>query len=140
MSQSVLAIDYGEKRIGVARASMIARLPEPLVTLDNNEQLLTELQKLIDSEDVSTVVVGLPRSLEGVDTDQTKKTREFIEQIHELGVEVVEQDEAVTSERAISELHQQKKDFDKSDVDQLAAVYILEDYLIERKEEEEHGY
>ena len=131
MSESILAIDYGDKRVGIARAGTIARLPEPLITLENNAKLLDRIQQLIDEEDVSVVVVGLPRSLEGVDTDQTRKTREFIEQLRALSVEVVEQDEAVTSENALSELHQSRKDFDKSEVDQLAAVYILQDYLTE---------
>ncbi len=134
MSQSILAIDYGDKRVGVARAGTIARLPEPLTTLENNPKLLDAIQQLIDEEEVSVVVVGLPRSLEGADTDQTRKTRDFIEQLRGLAVEVVEQDEAVTSENALSELHQSKRDFDKSEVDQLAAVYILQDYLTDREE------
>ncbi len=129
MSQSVIAIDYGNKRVGIARASVVARLPETLVTLENNSNLMSSIQNIIDKEDVSVVVVGLPRSLEGSDTEQTKKTRNFIEQLRELAVEVVEQDEAVTSEHAISELQQSKNKFVKSDVDQLAALYILEDYF-----------
>jgi putative Holliday junction resolvase len=133
MSQSILAIDYGDSRVGVARASTIARLPEPLVTLSNDEHLFDRIQQIVDEEEVSVVVVGLPRSLEGVDTDQTKKTRTFIERLRELAVEVIEQDEAVTSEHAITELHQSKKHFDKSEVDQLAAVYILQDYLTEQE-------
>lgn len=135
MSQSVIAIDYGTKRVGIARASVVARLPETLVTLENNSDLLKEIQNIIDEEDVSVVVVGLPRSLEGVDTQQTKKTRDFIEKLRELAVEVVEQDEAVTSEHALNELHQLKKEFVKSDVDQLAALYILEDYFSELGDE-----
>lgn len=129
MSQSVIAIDYGNKRVGIARASVVARLPETLVTLENNSNLMSSIQNIIDKEDVSVVVVGLPRSLEGSDTEQTKKTRNFIEQLRELAVEVVEQDEAVTSEHALSELQQSKNKFVKSDVDQLAALYILEDYF-----------
>lgn len=135
MSVAVLAIDYGEKRVGVARASVIARLPEPLVTLENNSKLLSEIKKLAEEQNATTLVVGLPRSLEGVDTEQTMKVRDFIDQLHQEGFSVVAQDEAVTSEYAKSELLSTKKAFGKSDIDQLAAVYILQDYLNELGDE-----
>jgi len=137
MSPSILAIDYGEKRVGVARASVIARLPEPLTTLNNTDNLLNDIKDLAYEHEATTIVVGLPRSLEGVDTEQTRKVRGFIDQLHEFGFEVVAQDEAVTSEFAKSELLSTKKAFAKSDIDQLAAVYILQDYLDET--EQNHG-
>ena len=133
MSTTVLGIDYGEKRIGVARASRVARLPEQLTTLTNTKDIISEIKKIAQEEDATTLVVGLPRSLEGVDTQQTKKTRLFMEQLREAGFVVVEQDEAVTSEHALTELQQTNRDFNKSDVDSLAAVYILEDYLHEEE-------
>lgn len=133
MSTAVLGIDYGEKRIGVARAGRVAKLPEPLTTLTNSDRIIDEIKKLAQEEDATTLVVGLPRSLEGVDTEQTKKTRIFMEQLREAGFVVIEQDEAVTSEHALSELQQTNKNFDKSDVDALAAVYILQDYLHEEE-------
>ncbi|MBP9132291.1 Holliday junction resolvase RuvX [Candidatus Saccharibacteria bacterium] len=133
MSTAVLGIDYGEKRIGIARASRVARLPEPLLTITNSGDVTTKIKQLASEEDATTLVVGLPRSLEGVDTEQTKKTRLFMEELREAGFVVVEQDEAVTSEHAISELQQTNKHFAKGDVDSLAAVYILEDYLQEEE-------
>ncbi|MBP6041623.1 Holliday junction resolvase RuvX [Candidatus Saccharibacteria bacterium] len=133
MSTAVLGIDYGEKRIGVARAGRIARLPEPLTTIINSGDITAKIKKLASEEDATTLVVGLPRSLEGADTQQTKKTRVFMEDLREAGFVVIEQDEAVTSENAISELQQTNKHFAKADVDALAAVYILQDYLHEQE-------
>ena len=133
MSTAVLGIDYGEKRIGVARAGRIARLPEPLTTIINSGDITAKIKKLASEEDATTLVVGLPRSLEGADTQQTKKTRVFMEDLREAGFVVIEQDEAVTSENAISDLQQTNKHFAKADVDALAAVYILQDYLHEQE-------
>jgi putative Holliday junction resolvase len=133
MSTAVLGIDYGERRIGVARAGRIARLPEPLTTIINSGDVTAKIRKLASEEDATTLVVGLPRSLEGADTQQTKKTRVFMEDLREAGFVVIEQDEAVTSENAISELQQTNKHFAKADVDALAAVYILQDYLHEQE-------
>ena len=62
---SILALDVGDKRVGVARASLIARLPEPLVTLKRGEQFFAELERIIDQEAVTGIVVGLPRGLNG---------------------------------------------------------------------------
>ena len=75
MSTAVLGIDYGEKRIGIARASRVARLPEPLLTITNSGDVTTKIKQLASEEDATTLVVGLPRSLEGVDTEQTIDSR-----------------------------------------------------------------
>ena len=108
-------------------------MPEPLTTIINSGDITAKIKKLASEEDATTLVVGLPRSLEGADTQQTKKTRVFMEDLREAGFVVIEQDEAVTSENAISELQQTNKHFAKADVDALAAVYILQDYLHEQE-------
>ncbi|MDB5164304.1 MAG: putative Holliday junction resolvase [Candidatus Saccharibacteria bacterium] len=130
VSSSIIALDVGERRIGVARASLIARLPEPLTTLERGESSLQDIKRLVDEQAAEAVVVGLPRGLQGQDTQQTMTTQAFIAMlIATLAVPVHTQDEAVTSVKAEAELVGRKVPYNKGDVDALAATYILEDYL-----------
>lgn len=129
-----MALDVGAARIGVAVASAEARLAHPHTTLAASDSLLEEIQTLCVTEHVGIIVVGLPRGLDGQETAQTTYARQFADQLVErLGssVQVALQDEALTSKQAIAELTAAKKQFARSDVDALAAVYILEDYLRE---------
>lgn len=129
---SILALDVGNKRIGIAVTDTVARMPRPLITLENNDQFMTELQKIVDNEQIDTLVVGLPRDLNGNETDQTRTTQAFISQLQAVfAIPVVMQDEALTSQKAEQELESSGKTFSKGDVDALAACYILQDYLIE---------
>lgn len=126
----ILALDVGTVRIGVARASSLVRLPEPLTTLTNDKDVWPTLRELCEQHNVGVLVVGLPRGLEGQDTAQTAAIREFVDQLsHEIKLPIVLQDEAVTSVQAEQELTQRGKPFSKGDIDALAATYILEDYL-----------
>lgn len=124
---SMIALDVGERRIGVAIANMASRLPRPLTTLQNDHTTLAEIKKIVSTESVEQVVVGLPRNLSGDDTDQTRYVREFAQSLE--GISVKFQDEALTSKKAESELRSRGKPYEKSDIDALAATYILEDYL-----------
>ena len=127
---NLLALDVGGQRIGVAYASGIARLARPLKTISNDVSVWSELAALVKSEQIGTVVVGLPRNLSGEDTEQTRVARDFaVQLVQQMQVEVVLQDEALTSVKAESELKRRGKAFSKGEVDALAATYILEDYL-----------
>lgn len=127
---TIVALDVGMARVGVAVASTIARLPRPLVTLPNDETLWDTLLKLLAEEQATTVVVGLPRNLSGQDTEQTKFSRAFAQELDaRYDGAVALQDEAMTSVKAERELRERKKTYEKSDIDSLAATYILEDYI-----------
>lgn len=127
---SILALDVGEKRIGIALANSIARIASPLVTLPNDDNFTDSLSKIVETNSVGTLVVGLPRSLDGGVTAQTVYAQEFANELQKrLHLPVIMQDEAVTSAKAESELSSRRKGFTKEDIDMLSAVYILEDYL-----------
>lgn len=131
---NILALDVGQARVGVAIAGNLARLPRPLATLNADEKLLDSIAGLVESEDVSEVVVGLPRNLSGHDTEQTRRTRDFAQQLKtRLSVPVKLQDEALTSKKAQAELRDYKRVRPEITLDSLAAVYILEDYLAGHK-------
>jgi putative Holliday junction resolvase len=122
-----LGIDYGIKRIGLAIAADDVRLARPLATVTAAELVAT-----IEHEGPFTsVVVGLPRSLDGQETAQTLAVRRFTDDIlwRKLRIEPVFQDEAGTSSVAEDRLKESGKPYAKSDIDAEAAAIILQDYL-----------
>jgi putative Holliday junction resolvase len=127
---TILALDVGTVRIGVARASTIARLASPLTTLANDAAFAASLSKLIDDESAVKLIVGLPRNLSGEDTPQTQYVRDFMTSLEDdIKLPIAWQDEALTSNKAEHELQARGKLYTKGDIDALAATYILEDYL-----------
>ena len=93
----ILALDVGEKRIGMAIASLIARLPRALKTLNQSAGAVNEIADFIKKENVVRLVVGLPRSLSGNDSAQTKYARQFADKLRDATkLEVIMQDEALT--------------------------------------------
>jgi putative holliday junction resolvase len=129
--QYILALDYGNARIGIAIASTIARLPRPLTTIANRPEMFTDIAKLVAQESVGLVVVGLPRTLDGGYSQQTHAAEGFA---HDLatqlpGVLVELADETLTSVDAEAAL--KGKQHDKGAIDAMAATFILERYLSE---------
>lgn len=131
---TVLALDVGERRIGVARANMIARLPEPLTTVPNDEGILTVIQTLVKDNKAGQLVVGRPRNQQGEETNQTRAVEAFVAKLEAvLDIPIAWQDESVTSVKAEAELQQRGGVTSKGDIDALAATYILDDYLSEQQ-------
>lgn len=127
-----MAVDVGTKRIGVALAHYIARLPRPLTTLHSSDQSITELLALAEKEGVRELVVGLPRSIDGSSSEQTRYSEAFAEQLRAattIPVHLV--DETLTSVQAEAAL--KGTQYDKADVDALAACFILERFLEEHQ-------
>ena len=127
---SVLALDVGERRIGVALANSVSRLPGPLTTLINEGDIAEAIKQLVAEHQAAAIVVGLPRGLQGQETAQTQIVRQFGERLGPVvGVPLYWQDEAVTSHQAEKELKARGKPYEKADIDALSATYILEDFL-----------
>jgi putative Holliday junction resolvase len=132
MSSTIIALDIGGRRIGVARAHTSVNIASPLTTLLNDDQIIPNLQRLIAEHDVSAIVVGLPRGLQGQHTEQTHTVEAFVLAIKQsIELPIYWQDEAVTSKQAEAELQARRKPYTKGDIDALAATYILEDFLRE---------
>jgi putative Holliday junction resolvase len=132
----ILALDVGEKRIGVARANTLARLASPLTTIRHTPAVIDDIQKLIAAEGATTLVLGLPRGLDGQETAQTARIQAFGNELQtRLGLPLHWQDEAVTSRKAEAELEARGKPYQKGDIDALSATYILEDFLHDHLED-----
>lgn len=125
---AVVGLDVGDKRIGVAVVNLIARLPRPVTILQNNDQIFDEINRIAKDESTSKIVVGIPRNLEGQETQQSAKIRQFAEQLKQkTSLEVVFADESLSSKRAEAMLKDQGKPI--SELDALAACFILEEFL-----------
>ena len=133
--RSILGLDVGAKRVGVSIASLAARLPRPLTTLNWDDYFYEDLNKIIVREAVSALVIGLPRGLEGQQTTQTYAIHTFTEELREhIELPIHMQDEALTSRQAKEELEARGKSYKKADIDALAATYILQDFLNDNPE------
>ena len=131
---TVLALDVGAKRIGVALARHDVPMAKPLTTLAHTDTIFTDIAGLIQESHATVVVVGYPRGLEGQATEQTKTIEAFVEELKShVDTRIEWQDETLTSVKAEAELAARHKGgmYNKSDVDALAATYILEDYITE---------
>jgi putative Holliday junction resolvase len=124
---NLLGLDIGERRIGVARVNLVAKLPEALVTLPNNASFLEQLKQLIKQHQIDGLVVGLPRNLSGEETAQSQTIRDFCTQnLTVLQLPIIWQDETLSSVAAEADAKGNKS---KIGLDALAAKVILEDYL-----------
>lgn len=135
-SKNLMALDVGDRRIGIAVASAITKLPRPLNTIFNDQNSISAIQKIIKNEEIGLVVVGLPRDMSGQETQQTKSVLSFGQALEaKINLPIHWQDEALTSQKAKEELSDRGVRYNKEHVDALAATYILNDFLLENGEE-----
>ncbi|HUC95682.1 MAG TPA: Holliday junction resolvase RuvX [Candidatus Saccharimonadia bacterium] len=127
---NILCLDIGKSRIGVAIADSSVKLPRPLKTIYNQTDVLDRIEQLILENDVKVLVLGLPRSLDAQETNQTKYVRDFQKKLsRRISLPIHLEDEALSSVRAKEDLEKSKKPFSKEDIDALAACFILEDFI-----------
>lgn len=129
-SRQIMALDYGDVRVGVALADENIKIAIPYGTIDNSDRLLAEILKLVLDNNIVKIVVGYPRNQSGEPTAQTAKVEHFFEKLQAVfDGETVFKDESLTSVLAEERLKSYKKPYAKGDIDAHAATIILEDYL-----------
>ena len=128
-ARSLLALDVGEARIGVAVADTAVRIAIPLITIEVDGNELKKIAELIIKENTDTVVIGYPRNQSGEATKQTAFVEEFAGHLEDMVVQVVFQDESLTSVLAEQRLKEGGRPYTKADIDSEAAAIILQDYL-----------
>ncbi len=130
----LMALDLGDARIGIALSDPTRTLAAGLETYvrKNYSYDLLYVGKLVSLHNVKKIVVGLPLNMDGTDSAQTIKTREFVNKLKELvSVEVELFDERLTSFEAEELLKSRKvpvKDR-KMLLDKISATIILQDYI-----------
>jgi putative Holliday junction resolvase len=128
----ILALDIGTKRIGVAISDPLGITAKPLNYIPNDELVFEKIKSLIEKENVSTVVIGLPITLKGLHGQQVEYTNEFAEKLKSRipTLNIVFIDERFTTSLAEKQLLQTKKKKNmKEYIDSLSAVFILQTYL-----------
>lgn len=136
--RSLLAIDFGLRRMGVAAASFFTATATALQTVpaQTGAPDWRQLDKLVAEWGPDLLVLGLPRNTDGTDSDMTQAVRSFadtLKQRYQLPVEFV--DERYTSAEAESLLREQRrqglrnKKLTKEDVDAMAACLIAESWI-----------
>lgn len=124
--QEYIGVDVGSVRVGLARGSGLARLAEPVKVVPAADALKA-IKDLVSINNTDAIVVGLPRNLNGKDTQQTQSVRAWVKQIMpQLDLPFYWQDEALTTQTATES---------GSGNDAQAASVILQDFLDTPKEE-----
>lgn len=125
----VLALDYGSARCGCAVSDPTGTIVTPIepVLRPGTRRGLLSLAQLVHDRSVERVVVGLPLSLRGSDTEQTRETREFAEHLaRRLGGDVPVE---MHDERFTTRLAQRMEGPFSASEDSRAAAHILESWL-----------
>ncbi|WP_257659236.1 Holliday junction resolvase RuvX [Parapedobacter lycopersici] len=133
----ILAFDYGTKRVGLAVTDPLQLIATALDTV-HAKDVLDYVKAYLAREEVSTFVVGEPRRLDGTESESAQHVRGFIRSLQRtfpaIPVETV--DERFTSKMASTSIAQsgiaKKKRQDKSLIDRVSAVLILQSYLERR--------
>jgi len=131
---SILAIDYGKKRIGLAVSSTytIATPLEPISADILSETMLAKISEIIKEYAVGKIVLGLPLNMNGTESEMTKEVRSFASVIEKkLQIKVDFADERLTSRDAESKLALSEKNWRKrkKKIDSASACLILQNYL-----------
>ena len=93
----LLALDVGEKRIGVAQADMAVPIAVPYTTIEVDGSEIRQILELIIEGEIEVLVVGYPRNQSGEITAQTAYVEEFTKQLADAPCKIVYQDESLTS-------------------------------------------
>jgi putative holliday junction resolvase len=130
----ILAIDYGTKRVGLAVTDPYKLIASTLETV-HSKDVIQYLKNYTTKEEVECFVVGLPKRLDGSDSDSTKQIEIFVNSLRKNfpNVPIERVDERFTSliaTRALLEMGLKKKDRAKKEhIDQVSAVLILQTYM-----------
>ena len=132
----ILAIDYGQKRLGIAISDPLGIIAEPKPWVPNSPKVFENLLHLIEENEIKEIVVGLPITLKGSSSAMTEEVEKFIKNLTEkVSVPVFSQDERLStmeSEKMLISADVSRKK--RKDLrDSMAASIILQDYLERKK-------
>ena len=132
--KTVISIDYGQKKLGLAISSPDHHLPMPLklISEESDKKKLSQITEVIKDYKVCAIVVGLPINMDGTKSDQTIIVEKFVEKLaNRTNLAIFMQDERLTSKAADNLLKRfglKRKDRNSQD-DLAAASLILETTL-----------
>ena len=128
-----LCLDVGEKRIGVAVTDPLNVTAQGVETIPNEgfKKVLARVAALCERYETKTIVIGLPRNMDGSEGFQAERSRAFAQKLSARGYDIRFQDERMTTKLARDVLIQGdvRRERRKESIDMLAATYILETWL-----------
>ena len=130
----ILAIDHGSKRIGIAVSDELKMIAQPLefIPAEPFADFLARLEELIRDKEVESILVGLPRNMDGSYGPAASKVHDFVAALKSaVAVPIKTWDERLTSAQANRLLIQGnvRRDKRKQKVDAMAAAILLQSYL-----------
>lgn len=120
--KNILAIDYGERFLGLAVRTAKTTIPIPLKVIDSKKEIIKKL--LIDcikEYNINEIVIGYPIGLNNSENRMTNLVNDFIEDINEFNIPIFKIDERLSSKLF--------KSNSKDRIDDLSALEILESYI-----------
>jgi len=132
--KTVIAIDYGSRRIGLAKSDPLGVIASALQTLEvrSDEKAVKAMEKIIHEYQPTALVIGYPLLASGDRSDKCDEVDHFVEKLKRVfSGPIFKVDEHASSVEASSVIHAHGKRIgkDKKRVDRLAAVIILQRYL-----------
>ena len=133
MNERIVALDVGDRRIGIAVSDPLGVTAQPIETYTRigygpDSRHIAEIARRYETD---RILCGLPRNMDGTQGFQVEKVKEFAAKLEELGLVVEYYDERMTTmlaENALLEANMRREDRKKK-VDMVAAVVILQSYL-----------
>ena len=139
MYKKYIALDIGDVRIGVAKSDIMGIVPTPLEVINRKKvKSVQRIKELCEQENTKSLVVGIPKSLDGTEKRQAEKVREYIEKLKKNieGLEIYEVDERLTTvsaDRMLNEANKKGALEKRKVVDKIAAAIILQTFLDTKK-------
>ena len=130
----ILALDIGEKRIGLSISDEMGIYGHPLQTLifKGINSLIESLKDIIESKKIAELVIGIPYTLKGTLSEKTEEVLKIKQKISDqINIPIHEIDERFTTKMAEQTLKivGKKPSKNRDIIDQIAAVHILQTYL-----------
>jgi putative Holliday junction resolvase len=133
MMTRALGIDHGDARLGLALSDELGMLAHPLETLAAGPKALPRIQQILREKAVETIVLGLPKNMDGSKGAAAQKVEAFAQTLREAApnVRLVLWDERMSTLGAQRQLHEAGRDAksSKAVIDQVAAQIILQSWL-----------
>ncbi len=117
-----LGVDYGERKVGLAKAESETKIATPFLTLENDSGLIGQLVGIVEVESIEQIVIGLPVSFDGKEHEFAKKVREFGQQLKQAARKPVVFENEILSSK-IAAAHSANHN------DESAAALILQSFL-----------
>lgn len=133
----ILGLDVGDKTIGVALSDPMLIAAQPYETIKRTKAKfdLNRIEEIVNENDVSLIVVGLPKNMNNTMGPQSMKVISFVDLIKKrIDIDIVYQDERLTTVQSKSVLIDMnvRRENRKSHIDKIAASFILQTYLDRR--------